>query len=71
MRHTLSHFSITENLPECPACGAKTTFVHAADFARDGRVYLIFMCTSCEAGETKVWRPEWQVLADTLTVDEE
>ena len=71
MRHTLNHFSVTENLPECPACGAATVFTHSADFARDRRVYLIFTCPACGAGETKVWRPEWQAFADALTVDED
>lgn len=71
MRQSLPQFSVNENLPECPACGATTVFAHAADFARNGRVYMIFTCTACGAGETKVWRPEWQAFADALTVDEE
>ncbi len=69
MRHTLTHFSVTENLPECPACGATTVFAHAADMGRDGRVYLIFTCPACAAGETKVWRPEWQSLSENLAAD--
>jgi hypothetical protein len=71
MRHNLSHFSVTENLPPCPACGKSTVFAHAADFARDKRLYMIFNCVSCSAGETKVWRPEWQALADALVADED
>jgi predicted RNA-binding Zn-ribbon protein involved in translation (DUF1610 family) len=71
MRQSLPQFSVNENLPECPACGATTVFAHAADFARNGRVYMIFTCPACGAGETKVWRPEWQAFADALTVDEE
>jgi hypothetical protein len=71
MRQNLMHFSVTENLPACPACGAPTQFTHAADFGRDKRVYLIFRCTSCSAGETKVWRPEWQALADSWVADED
>lgn len=71
MRHNLSHVSVTENLPACPACGQATVFAHAADFARDKRMYFIFSCPSCSAGETKVWRPEWQALADALIADED
>ncbi len=70
MRYTLTHFSVKENLPQCPACGADTVFTHCADMGRDGRVYLIFTCPSCTAGETKVWRPEWQSLAENLLADE-
>lgn len=70
MRHTLTHVSVKENLPFCDNCGAALVFDNAADLARDGRVYLIFKCGSCSAGETKVWRPEWQSLADMLGDDE-
>jgi hypothetical protein len=70
MRYTISHLSITENLPACPACGATTTFAKAADVGRDNRVYLIFRCTNCDAGETKVWRPEYQAMADMLIADD-
>jgi hypothetical protein len=70
MRHTLTYFSVKDNLPQCPACGAPTVFTHSADMGRDGRVYLIFTCPSCAAGETKVWRPEWQSLSENLVADE-
>ena len=70
MRHTVTYFSIKENLPHCENCGADLVFANAADLARDKRVYLIFKCNNCSAGETKVWRPEWQTLADALEVDE-
>ena len=71
MRHNLNHFSVTENLPHCDNCGAPLVFANAADLGRDGRVYLIFKCVACTAGESKVWRPEWQAaLADTLVADE-
>ena len=70
MRHNLANYAVTENLPTCPACGAATVFAHAADFGRDKRVYLVFKCLACDAGETKVWRPEWQALVEVLDVDE-
>lgn len=70
MRYTLSHLTLTENLPECSACGAPLVFANAADVGRDGRVNLIFRCASCSAGETKVWRPEYQAMADLLAADE-
>lgn len=70
MRHSLAHFAVTENLPHCEQCGATLHFTQAADMGRDGRVYLIFTCTACTAGETKVWRPEWQHLADVIAADE-
>jgi hypothetical protein len=71
MRHTFTHFPVTENLPRCDNCGATLVFANAADQAKDGRVYLIFKCAACGAGETKVWRPEWQAaLADSLAADE-
>ena len=70
MRHTVTHFTVTENLPQCEKCGAAMVFANAADLGKDKRVYLIFKCVSCAAGETKVWRPEWQTLVDALEVDE-
>jgi ribosomal protein S27AE len=70
MRYTVSHLKVTENLPLCPACGTPTVFANAADMARDGRVYLIFRCHACPAGETKVWRPEYQAMADMLASDD-
>jgi hypothetical protein len=71
MRHSLAHFSVTENLPHCDNCGASLVFAHAADLAKDGRVYLIFKCIACDAGESKVWRPEWQAaLAGSIVADE-
>ena len=69
MRHTITHFSVTENLPECPDCGAATTFANAAELSREKRVYMIFKCTACGA-ETKVWRPEWQALSDALVAED-
>jgi hypothetical protein len=69
MRVIVSHVSITTP-PDCPTCGAPTDFTHNADIARDGRVYLIFRCTACAAGETKVWRPEWQELTHSLVAEE-
>jgi hypothetical protein len=72
MRHTLTHFSVTDNVPHCDHCGAPLKFANAADQDRSGRVYLIFKCVSCAAGESKVWRPEWQAaLADSLVADDE
>jgi hypothetical protein len=70
MRHTLAHISVTENLPQCPVCGQLADFVHAADVGKDGRVYFIFKCGHCGAGEFKIWRPQWQAMADMLTSDE-
>ena len=70
MRHTLNHISVTENLPDCPGCGNPAPFVHAADIGKDGRVYFIFKCGNCDAGEFKIWRPQWQAMADMLTSDE-
>jgi hypothetical protein len=70
MRYTLSHLKLTENLPNCPACGATMVFADAADVGRDGRVNLIFRCTNCSAGEAKIWRPEYQAMADLLAADE-
>jgi len=58
--------SVTENLPECPNCGSPAPFVHAADIGKDGRVYFIFRCENCDAGEFKIWRPQWQAMADML-----
>ena len=65
MRHSLTDFTILENLPECPNCGAATVFTSAAEL-KDNRVYMIFLCPNCDAGETKVWRPEWQHMAEAL-----
>jgi hypothetical protein len=45
-------------------------FADAADVGRDGRVNLIFRCTNCSAGESKVWRPEYQAMADMLAADD-
>lgn len=71
MRHTLTHFTVTENLPHCDNCGTELVFANSADLGKDKRVYLIFKCAHCDAGESKVWRPEWQTtLADALAVDE-
>lgn len=70
MRHTLTQLPATENLPRCDHCGASLVFANTADLSKDGRVYLIFNCVACSAGETKVWRAEWQVLADSLAVDD-
>jgi predicted RNA-binding Zn-ribbon protein involved in translation (DUF1610 family) len=70
MRHTLPHITVTENLPHCPACGATAVFASAADVGKDGRVYFIFKCTNCDAGEFKIWRPQWQAMADMLAADE-
>lgn len=71
MRHSIPHIKIeSDNLPECPKCGAKTTFTHLADMGRDGKVYFIFRCDVCDAGEMKIWRPEWQSLADTIAADD-
>ena len=71
MRHTLTHFSVTENAPHCDNCGATLVFANAADLDRSGRIYLIFKCVACSAGESKVWRPEWQAaLADSIVADE-
>jgi hypothetical protein len=70
MRHNLPHFEVTENIPACPACGATATFTKTGDLGRDGRLYLIFKCTNCDAGEFKVWRPQWQAMTDLLGEDE-
>ncbi len=70
MRHNIPHVSAGDSLPECPECGTPTVFTHTADLARDGRVYFIFKCDACPAGESKFWRAEWQALADTLAADE-
>ncbi len=69
MRVLVPQLSITAQ-PDCPACGAPTEFTRNADIGRDGRVYLIFRCNACAAGETKVWRPEWQALTDSLVAEE-
>lgn len=70
MRYTIAHIKIVDNLPECPNCGATTVFANAADVGKDGRVNLIFRCTNCSAGETKVWKPEYQAMADLITSDD-
>jgi len=70
MRYVLSQVAITDNAPACHACGAPTVFAQAADVLHDNRVYLIFKCSSCTAGETRVWRQEWQYLANMLVADE-
>jgi hypothetical protein len=69
MRHNVSHLVVTAT-PDCPACGAPTVFTQQADIARDGRVHLIFRCPACNAGETKVWRPEWQDMVDLVAQEE-
>ena len=53
-----------------PPRGVPAAFVHAADVGKDGRVYFIFKCGNCDAGEFKIWRPQWQAMADMLTSDE-
>ena len=70
MRHNMMHVSVTTNLPTCPTCGAATSFAHAADYGRDKRVYFIFNCAAC-ANETKVWRAEWQAMADAIVSDDD
>jgi hypothetical protein len=69
MRHT-THFTVTENLPHCDNCGASLVYTRTVDLSKDGRVYLIFRCTECDAGERMVWRTEWQALADSLVAEE-
>jgi ribosomal protein S27AE len=69
MRYTIAHITVTDNLPQCPACGTVTVFAKAADIGKDGRVYMIFRCPKCSV-ENKVWRPEWQALHDMLVADE-
>ena len=70
MRYTIAHIKIVDNLPECPNFGATTVFANAADMGKDGRVYLIFRCTNCSAGETKVWKPEYQAMSDLISSDD-
>lgn len=71
MRHTLPHITVTENVPPCPACGSNAAvFTHTGDVGKDKRLYLIFKCQACGAGEFKVWRPQWQAMTDLLGEDE-
>src|SRR3989304_4443237 len=58
MRHTLTHFSVTENLPHCDNCGANLVFANSADLAKDGRLYLIFKCSLLGGGDEGVGAPE-------------
>ena len=69
MRYTIAHITVTDNLPQCPACGTVTAFAHAGDISKDHRVYMIFRCPN-DGLENKVWRPEWQALHDMLVADE-
>lgn len=69
MRHNVKHITLTST-PECPKCGAPTVFTNQADIAKDKRVHFIFRCPVCDAGEMKVWRPEWQELVDLLAEEE-
>ena len=71
MRHHLTHFAVTENLPDCTACGAATVFTSMAetdDSGSDKHVYLVFRCSTC-GQESRVWRPEWQSLADSMGLE--
>ena len=70
MRHKLPPIAAIENVPSCPACGAPGAFTQLGDVGKDKRLYLIFSCTACDAGEFKVWRPQWQTMADLIAEDE-
>lgn len=71
MRHHLTHFTVTENLPNCAVCGTPTVFTTMAETGSssgDTHVYLVFRCPACQL-EARVWRPEWQSLADSMGLE--
>lgn len=68
MRHSVPH--LTVNPPECPLCDTPMTFTHTADIDKGGKLYLIFTCPSCQNGEMKLWRQEWQAMSDLIVAEE-
>jgi hypothetical protein len=45
--------------------------MHVADMdKKSGKVYMIFTCPSCQNGEMKLWRQEWQAMSDLIVAEE-